>query len=358
MKIVFFINTAAQAHFFKNIIRALEGKGHDVKILARNYGETVYLLNAFNLSHFVYADVPASKYGKILFLPYHILSAYHFLKKSDMDLIVGSGIYSAFTSFLLKKPNIVFIDAVSTEIELAFLKRFTHAILTPSNLTAELGEKHIRINSFKELAYLHPKYFDPDKKIFDLANIDEKDNLCLLRFNVFDAAHDFGVRGFSPNERKMLTKELGKYGKVLISSESSLPEDLSEHVLRISKEKIHDVLYYAKLLIADTGTMVTEAALLGTPAISYRPKAEKIGNFIELEKEYNLIFSLENLEQVINTATDLLSQKDLKKEWKVKRERLVKEKIEITLFMAWFIENFPESLGTMKKNPSYQQRFI
>ena len=357
MKIAFFVNTAAQVHFFRNIIGGLERKGHDIKVLARNYGETLYLLNAFNIPHFVYANVSKTKYDKILLLPYHILSAHNYLKKFDVDLIVGTGIYSVYTPFLLKKPNILFIDAVSAKGELRLAKRLTNAIITPSNLTTFLGKKHIRIDSFKELSYLHPNYFEADRNILSLIHVDEKDDFALLRFNAFDAVHDFGVSGFSLKELRTLISTLKQYGKVFISSETFMPEDLSEYALRIPKEKIHDVLYHAKILIADTGTMVTEAALLGTPAICYHPKAKKIGNFIELEQEYNLIFALEDLPKVIKKATSLLTRKDLKKEWKEKKDKLIKEKIDITLFMTWFIEDFPESFRTMKAQPSYQERF-
>jgi predicted glycosyltransferase len=357
MKIAIFINTPAQVHFFKNIIKELEGKGHNIKILARNYGETLYLSNTFNIPHFVYAGISKSKYRKIILLPYHIFSAHRYLKKIGIDLVVGTGIYSVYASFLLKKPNIIFIDAVSTKTELNWIKPFTNAIITPSNLATDLGNRHIRINSFKELSYLHPNYFGPDKTVLNQLSLDEKDNFALLRLNAFDSTHDFGVSGFTLNECRILIKELKKYGKVFISSETPIPEDLRDYILRIPKEKIHDILYYAKILIADTGTMVTEAALLGTPAICHYPKAKKIGNFIELEERYGLIFNVQNFNEIIGKTMDLLARRDLKKEWKEKRDRVIKEKIDITRFMVWFIENFPESITTMKEKPSFQEIF-
>jgi predicted glycosyltransferase len=357
MKIVFFVSTPAQAHFFKNIIRTLEKKGHNVKTLARNYGETLYLLKTFNISHFVFADTLRSKYGKIFLLPYHIFSAYRYLRKFDIDLIVGTGLYSEYASFLLRRPNIIFMDAVSTKTELHLIKGFTSAILSPSNLTTEIGEKHIKINSFKEISYLHPRYFGPDKNTLNLIGMGERDNFAVIRFNAFDAIHDVGVRGFSPKDRRKLINELSQHGKILISSETSVPQDLEEYVLKIPKEKIHDVLYYAKILIADTGTMVTEAALLGTPAILYHPKAKTIGNFIELEQKYNLIYTFDRSQGLVEKALSLFTQRDLKKEWEEKRERVIKEKIDMTLFMVWFIENFPESIKRMKEEPAYQETF-
>ena len=357
MKIAFFVSTPGQSHFFKNIIKILEEKGHEVKTLARNYGETLYLLRAFHIPHFVFADTLGSKYGKVFLLPYHILSAYRYLRKFDIDLIVGTGLYSQYSSFLLKRPNIVFMDAVSTKTELRLIKGFTDAILSPSNLTTEIGKKHVRIDSFKELSYLHPKYFQPDKNTLDLLGVSEKDNYAVVRFNAFDAIHDVGIRGFRPEERRKLIHELRQHGRMFISSEASLPADLDEYVLKIPKEKIHDVLSYAKLLIADTGTMVTEAALLGTPAILNHPKAKAIGNFIELEQKYGLIYGFDHPEGLAEKALSLFTQRDLKKEWEAKRERVISEKIDMTRFMVWFIENFPESFRKMKEEPSYQKTF-
>ena len=36
---------------------------------------------------------------------------------------------------------------------------------------------------------------------------------------------------------------------------------------------------------------------------------------------------------------------------------MLKEKIDVTAFMVWFIENYPESAKIMKENPDYQLRF-
>lgn len=357
MRIVFFVSTPAQAHFFKNIIKTLEKKGHDVKTLARNYGETLYLLRTFDIPHFVFADTSGSKYGKIFFLPYHIFSAYGYLRKLDLDLIVGTGLYSEYPAFLLRKPNLLFMDAVPTKTELYLVKGLTDAIITPSNFTTEIGERHVRIDSFKELSYLHPRYFQPDQHTLNLIGVSETDDFAVIRFNAFDAIHDVGIRRFSPKEWRRLIEELRRYGKVFISSEASVPEDLDEYVLRIPKEKIHDVLYYAKVLIADTGTMVTEAALLGTPAICCHPKAKTIGNFIELGEKYHLIYILESSQDVIEKAVRLFTQRDLKKEWGKKKEKVIQDKMDMTLFMVWFIENFPESFKKMKEIPSDQKIF-
>ena len=37
--------------------------------------------------------------------------------------------------------------------------------------------------------------------------------------------------------------------------------------------------------------------------------------------------------------------------------KLLKDKIDLTAFMVWFIENFPESFKEFKENPEIQWRF-
>jgi len=36
---------------------------------------------------------------------------------------------------------------------------------------------------------------------------------------------------------------------------------------------------------------------------------------------------------------------------------MLKDKIDVTAFLVWFIENWPESFNIMKENPDYQYRF-
>jgi predicted glycosyltransferase len=108
---------------------------------------------------------------------------------------------------------------------------------------------------------------------------------------------------------------------------------------------MHDVLYYAKMLVGDSQTMTTEAALLGTPAIRCNTFVGEhdMGNFIELEQKYGLIFNYDSPAKGIEKALELVGQPGLKAEWARKRERLVNDKIDVTAFMVWFVENFPQS---------------
>ena len=54
---------------------------------------------------------------------------------------------------------------------------------------------------------------------------------------------------------------------------------------------------------------------------------------------------------------ELLSMKNLKQEWQKRRQKMLADKIDVTAFMVWFVENYPESVRIMKENPDYQLRF-
>ena len=58
-----------------------------------------------------------------------------------------------------------------------------------------------------------------------------------------------------------------QFARVLIASEAPLNEEFEKYRFPISPDKMHDALHYATMYIGDGGTMATEAAVLGTPAI-------------------------------------------------------------------------------------------
>ena len=100
--------------------------------------------------------------------------------------------------------------------------------------------------------------------------------------------------------------------------------------------------------------MASEAAVLGTPSIFISSLAGTMGNFIELEETYDILYSFTDDRTALGKAVEILRIADVKDVWKRKRERLLKEKIDVTAFMVWFIENYPSSIKAMKEHPEVQ----
>jgi hypothetical protein len=82
-----------------------------------------------------------------------------------------------------------------------------------------------------------------------------------------------------------------------------------------------------------------------------------MSNFVELEQTYGLIFNYKNQDEALKKAIELFQISGLKKKWMDKREFLLSDKIDITDFMIWFVENYPESFQKVKENPDIQYQF-
>ena len=122
---------------------------------------------------------------------------------------------------------------------------------------------------------------------------------------------------------------------------------------------MHHALYFADMFIGDSQTMCAEAAVLGIPALRLNSFVGKLGYLEELEHKYNLTYGFKpnQSEELLSKIKELLSIKDLKKEWSNRKEKLYKEKIDYSELMIWFLKNYPESLRIMKKDPEFQFRF-
>ncbi len=102
--------------------------------------------------------------------------------------------------------------------------------------------------------------------------------------------------------------------------------------------------------------MATEAAVLGTPSIMVNTSAKYFGVFEHISKFGNL-FYYENEIPAIEKINDLLNNTDFKNNSIQNAQEYVRQSINLTDFMVWFIENYPNSFAIMKKNPDYQNNF-
>ncbi len=79
-----------------------------------------------------------------------------------------------------------------------------------------------------------------------------------------------------------------------------------------------------------------------------------MGNFIELEETYDLLYSFTDGGAALDKAVEILQDPKSKDKWRIKRDRLLTDKIDVTEFMVWFVENYPRSFTEMKEHPEAQ----
>jgi predicted glycosyltransferase len=356
MRILIDIGHPAHVHYFKNFIRIMKEKGHEFLVISRDKEITFQLLDAYDIPYESRGKGNNSLFGKLLYLvkgdAILIRKALRF--KPDIFLSFGSS-YAAQASFILRKPHIAFDDTEHAKLEHALYIPFTDAVLTPVDFKKNFGKKQIRFNSTMDLAYLHPDYFSPNKEVLKTIKKESNEKLFLVRFVSWAASHDNGFSGFSLEGKRKLVSILSRKGKVLISSESKLPEEFKKYEIQIEPDKIHDLMYSCDLFVGESGSMATEAAILGTPSIIVNSSAKLFGVFNRIAK-YKSLFIYDDEKQALN-KTEELCVLNFKIEAKKIAQRIIEDSIDTTSFMVWFIENYPKSVNILKENPNYQYKF-
>ena len=122
---------------------------------------------------------------------------------------------------------------------------------------------------------------------------------------------------------------------------------------------MHHLLSFSKFFISDSQSMSVEAAILGVPSIRVSTFAGKISVLEELEHKYELTFGVkpENPDMIFKILKKLFKNKSLSQNIINKRNVMIREKIDVSAFLYWFIESYPHSVQKMKNNNNYQYRF-
>jgi predicted glycosyltransferase len=307
---------------------------------------TVQLLDAYGFEYEVISGHFKSLIGKLVNLPKTDLAILKIAKKFKPDILMGIlDMYNAHVGSLIGKPCVTFTDTEHAKLGNLITLPFVNAVITPSTFTKDLGSKHIRYNGYHELAYLHPNYFKPDPSVLDELGLSKNDRIIILRFVAFDAGHDKGYEVIDFDKWYPYVNEFENYGHVYITSENKLQSKFKKYGLGIPPQKIHDLLAFTTMYIGSGATMATESAILGTPSIYISPLAGTMGNLIELEKKYKLLYSYKSPFKGLKNGIQLLKNDKLKENWKDKQEKLLQDKIDVTTYLINLIEKYPVSLG-------------
>lgn len=358
MKIVVDINHPADVNYFKNFIWEMEKREHEVMIIATDKDISIKLLNNYGFKYNNLGSYGGSRISKLIKIPLLDFKMYNAIKSFDTDLLLGFGsIRAAHVSYILHKICILFEDTEHSMEQIRLYLPFADAICTPCCFRKDLGKKQVRFDGYKELAYLHPKYFTPNPAVLDEVGLGRDDTFIVVRFVSWTASHDVGQHGI--RDKVGMVRELEKHGRVLITSEGQLPKELQPYQVPPARNELHDLLYYATLYVGESTTMASESAVLGTHAIYINTRGE--GYIAEEDKYYELVsdFSSRTFNDhiILDEARRLLQNQNLRREGKKKGEKLIRDKIDVTAFMVWFVENYPDSMYQIKERPEIQKRF-
>jgi predicted glycosyltransferase len=154
-------------------------------------------------------------------------------------------------------------------------------------------------------------------------------------------------KGWTPQLLRQTVEHLSRRGKVLISAEGELPEDLQKYAYTAAPEQIHHLMGNLGLLVGESATMASECAVLGVPSI-YAANTGR-GYTDEQENQYQLVRNLTDLtwpslkdaiDSMLAISADKLHQR---------QTQLLDDKIDVVAFVADLTANYPESRKAYRK---------
>ena len=363
MNVLIYLGHPAQFHFSKNIILQLKSHGHQVKVLIKTKDvlEDLLKLNGFEYENIQKIPRKNNQFSILIASFARTFMVVRIAKKFHADILMGGDASISQAGFLLRRPGIsVLEDDIEVIEKLARVSfPFSSSIVAPE--VCNVGKwqfKKVSYPGYMKLSYLHPNRFTPDERLVRNYIVEKK--YCLIRLAQLTAHHDIGIKGLNIQLVKYLIEIAEKYGYVVyISSEGALHKDFLNYQLKINQSEIHHIMASASLLVSDSQSMSVESAVLGVPAIRFSDFSGRISVLEELEHSYGLTygFKTSDAEEMLKKVEELLATPNLNEIWQERRQKMLADKIDVSSFFTWFLENYPLSVKVLKENPSYMDRF-
>lgn len=348
MKILVDIGHPAHVHFYRKPIQIWLENGHQVLITSRHKEIATDLLDALKIEHHVLSSInDGTIRGMAVELISRDIKLFHLVRKERPDIMTGiGGTYVAHVGLLTRIPSIIFYDTENATLANLITYPFCRLVVVPNCYKSWLPPWSIKYPGYHELSYLRPNNFTPDKGIAEQCGLSLNKPTFLIRTVSWQASHDLDEKGWTIQLLTQLVNFLEIHGKVIISSEGDLPDELKKHKYSGLPENIHHLMAYLSLYVGESATMASECAVLGVPSI-YAANTGR-GYTDEQEEKYKLVYNIQALEwPSFETALNEIFVTSTY-EWVERRNRLLNDTIDVGGFIADLIMNYPESVSSKK----------
>jgi len=360
MRILIDIGHPGHVHLLKNFYHNQVRNGAKVFVTVKDIPIAKKLMDMYNIEYINLGKKQKSLLKKVFSQFLYNYKIYKLVKKNKIDVGIGTSVSIAHVSLFTKMKSIL-LDDDDDNIQPLF-KYFVHpfynTILSPDPIKKN-SKNNISYAGTHELAYLHPERFIPNVDVIKNIGLSEGDIFFVIRFVALTGHHDIGHEGISLKQKRELINYLKPFGRIFITSEKKIEPEFEQYRIPVSPEEIHSLMYYATMFFGDSQTMTSEAALLGTPALKCNTFAGKLSVPNDLEEKYQLCYAFQpcDFDKFMLKVNELLHAENIKEVWQKRVNKFLSEKIDVTAFMVWFVENYPESHKIMKENPDYQYNF-
>ena len=146
-----------------------------------------------------------------------------------------------------------------------------------------------------------------------------------MRFVSWEASHDVGEQGLSYANKLRLVEILSARGRLLISSEAELPEELKPYRLPIPVHRVHHLMAQASLLAGESATMASR------------------GYIDDQQARYGLVrhYTHEQQDDAVAAVEAMVDDPNLAQRASQARQQLLAERIDVTAWMINFFEKRP-----------------
>ncbi|HPR77297.1 MAG TPA: hypothetical protein PLR69_01750, partial [Candidatus Limiplasma sp.] len=247
MKVMFSVDHPAWAHQFHSIVERLRARGDEVLVLAIDKDGAAELLRSYNIPYVLCAKGTGKNIIEKGWLFFRLCGNHtmHALRFRPDILIGRASPMMAVAAWVCRKPHLLYEDTEVSKFSLNICKRFSSKIITPRTFLTDLGPKQERVDTYKELFYLHPDVFTPDREVLKQVGFNPDEPYVLVRFVAWNASHDVGKHGLSDAEQLSLVRRLEAAGvRVWVSSEKPLSPEMEAYRLRTPYAMAHHVLAF------------------------------------------------------------------------------------------------------------------
>jgi uncharacterized protein len=342
VKILIDILHPAHVHFFRHFHGEMTRRGHQLCITARSKECSTELLERFRLEHTVISQQQTGHRlaGEMLRRTGRLVGIARSFKPDVMTGIMGPSI--AIAGALLRIPAVVFYDTEFAVQTNWFTYPLAHSVCTPDCYQGLVRGVHVTYPGYHELAYLHPARFSADPEQVRAFGHDPHEPYSIVRFVSWGAVHDRRERGMTVEQKLRLVEGLHRHGRVFVSSEGPLPRDLEAFRVTGPIESIHHLIAHAELVVGESATMASEAAVLGVPAIFVASTGR--GYTDDQERRYGLVrhFTERRFNEALRSVDALFGSGSPRRQGARARAHLLAEKIDVT---GWMIDYFEAQFG-------------
>jgi uncharacterized protein len=364
MKLMIYFGHPAQYLFLRATVKALLNKGHSIQILIKTKDVLEELLEQDglqykNILHNVRGNSTISIVTSLL---RRLIVIFPLVIRYRPNLLITT---DATFAIIGKMLNINRISITEDDYEIVrnmamLTYPFTQTILCPN--VCDVGKwdgKKIGYAGYMKLGYLHPSVFSKSNN--QISQYELPDKYAIIRLAELSAFHDKGIEGMSNTLLDQIIDEFhSRSVTVYISSEGQIEAKYERYLLGIKSNHMQQILAAASFLVSDSQSMSVEASMLGVPSIRISSLVGRISVLEELEHRYGLTFGFlpNNSNAIASKLGELLSISNISEVFAARRSKMLKEKIDVTSFLIWFLDGYEQNLQILRITPEYQNQFL